>query len=117
MNWLPILIGIYCNLVDEVIDQIEHFGRKFENLNFMVSPPISEKKPKEIIKSYFENILSSINTKNQIYLINHPPQFAGNEIEPDLLKDIIEYTNLKGLNDEEKRQLMIVPFLLRIATS
>ena len=98
-NKIPILIGIYCNLVDDVIDQIEHFGRKFENLNFMVSPPISEKKPKEIIKSYFENILSSINTKNQIYLINNPPQFAGNEIEPDLLKDIIEYTNLKGIND------------------
>jgi len=98
-NKVPILIGIYCNLVDEVIDQIEHLGKKFENLNFMISPPISEKKPKEIIKSYFENILSSINPKNQIYLMNNPPQFAGNEIEPDLLKDLMEYTNLKGLND------------------
>ncbi len=98
-NKIPILIGIYCNLADEVIDQIDHLGRKFENLNFMVSPPISEKTPPEIIKSYFENILSSINTKNQIYLINNPLQFAGNEIEPDLLKIIIEYTNLKGIND------------------
>ncbi|NVM36021.1 MAG: dihydrodipicolinate synthase family protein [Candidatus Lokiarchaeota archaeon] len=98
-NSVPILIGIYCNLVDEVIDQIEHLGKKFENLNFMISPPVSEKKPKEIIKSYFENILSSINPKNQIYLMNNPPQFAGNEIEPDLLKDLMEYTNLKGLND------------------
>ena len=98
-NKIPIFIGIYCNLVDEVIEQIEHLGKKFEDLNFMISPPFSEKKPKEIIKSYFENILSSINPKNQIYLINNPVQFAGNEIEPDLLKNFMEYGNLKGLND------------------
>ncbi len=98
-NKIPILIGIYCNLVDDVIEQIEYFEKKFENLNFMISPPISEKKPKEMIKSYFENILDSINPKNQIYLMNNPSQFAGNEIEPDLLKDLMEYENLRGLND------------------
>ncbi|MFX0137963.1 MAG: dihydrodipicolinate synthase family protein [Candidatus Hodarchaeota archaeon] len=96
---IPILIGIYDDYPDEVIDQIENLGKKFEDLNFMISPPLLEKKSIETIKSYFENILSSINPKNQIYLINNPPQFAGNEIEPNLLKNLMEYPNLKGLND------------------
>ena len=98
-NKIPILIGIYDDYVDEVIDQIENLGKKFEDLNFMISPPLLEKKSIETIKSYFENILGSINPKNQIYLINNPPQFAGNEIEPNLLKNLMEYPNLKGLND------------------
>ncbi len=98
-NKIPIIIGVYGNHADDVLEQIEYLGKKFEVLNFMISPPFSEKKPKEIIDSYFENILSSINVKNQIYLINNPLQFAGNEIEPDLLKNLMEYENLKGLND------------------
>ncbi len=65
----------------------------------MLSPPISEKKTTDTIKSYFENILGSVNPKNQIYLINNPLRFAGNEIEPDLLQNLMEFTNLKGLND------------------
>lgn len=96
---IPILIGIYDDHIDKVIDQIENLGKKFEDLNFMISPPLLEKKSIETIKSYFENILGSINPKNQIYLINNPPQFAGNEIEPNLLKSLMEYPNLKGLND------------------
>ncbi|MFX1304651.1 MAG: dihydrodipicolinate synthase family protein [Promethearchaeota archaeon] len=96
---IPLLIGIYDDHIDEIINQIENLGKKFENLNFMISPPLLEKKSKEMIKSYFENILGSINPKNQIYLINNPPQFAGNEIEPNLLKNLMEYPNLKGLND------------------
>jgi Ser/Thr protein kinase RdoA (MazF antagonist) len=65
----------------------------------MISPPILEKKPVEVIKSYFENILGALGSKNQIYLINNPPKFAGNEIEPNLLKDLMDFTNLKGLID------------------
>lgn len=96
---IPILIGIYGDIVDEVIDQIENLGKKFVDLNFMISPPITEKENLDTINSYFENILGSINPRHQIYLINNPPQFAGNEIEPDLLKNLMEYSNLKGLND------------------
>lgn len=96
---IPILVGIYGNQVDNIIDQIEIIGKKFEDLNFMISPPISEKKSTDTIKSYFENILGSVNPKNKIYLINNPLQFAGNEIESDLLQNLMEFTNLKGLND------------------
>lgn len=96
---IPLLIGIYDYHIDEIIGQIENLGKKFEDLSFMISPPLLEKKSKETIKSYFENILDSISPKNQIYLINNPPQFAGNEIDPNLLKNLMEYPNLKGLND------------------
>ncbi|MFW9989304.1 MAG: dihydrodipicolinate synthase family protein [Candidatus Odinarchaeota archaeon] len=99
LNNTPIIISVYSDHVDDALEQIDYLGKKFENLNFMISPPISEKKPNEIISSYFENILSSMNRKNQIYLVNNPPKFAGNEIEPDLLKNLIEYENLQGLND------------------
>ncbi|MFX0138984.1 MAG: dihydrodipicolinate synthase family protein, partial [Candidatus Hodarchaeota archaeon] len=96
---VPILIGIYANQIDKILNQIETLGKKFGDLNFMISPPISEKISIDAMKSYFENILGSINLKNQIYLINNPPLFAGNEIEADLLKKLKEFTNLKGLND------------------
>ncbi|MFX0103972.1 MAG: dihydrodipicolinate synthase family protein [Candidatus Hodarchaeota archaeon] len=96
---VPILVGIYGNQIDKVLNQIENLGKNFQDLNFMISPPFSEKIPIDNMKSYFENILGSISLKNQIYLINNPLLFAGNEIEPDLLKNLIKYTNLKGLND------------------
>ncbi|MFX1601132.1 MAG: dihydrodipicolinate synthase family protein [Promethearchaeota archaeon] len=96
---IPILVGIYCNQVDDLINQLENLGKKFEYLSFMISPPILEKEPVEVIKTYFENILGSSTIKNQIYLINDPPQFAGNEIEPNILKDLMEFPNLKGIND------------------
>ncbi len=96
---IPLLVGIFGNEPEGVIDQIESIGKKFENLSFMISPPISEKQPEDVIISFFENILSSINPNNQIYLINNPLDFSRNEIDPESLKKLIEFTNLKGLND------------------
>jgi len=96
---IPILIGIYSNEADESINQIENLGKKFDYLNFMISPPFKEKKPEDGLKSFFENILGSTTIKNPIYLINNPPQFAGNEIDPILLKSLIQFPNLKGIND------------------
>ncbi|MFX1366249.1 MAG: dihydrodipicolinate synthase family protein [Promethearchaeota archaeon] len=98
-NKIPILTGIFSNLVDDAIEQVDLLGKKFENINFMLSPPVSEKKDNDIIKSFFENIFDSVNHNNQIYLINNPSQFAGNEIKPELLKDLMVYENFKGLND------------------
>ncbi|MFX1379338.1 MAG: dihydrodipicolinate synthase family protein [Promethearchaeota archaeon] len=96
---IPIMVGLYGDLADDIIEKIESLGKKFENLYFLISPPLTEKKPLADIKSYFENIFSSIASKNQIYLINNPPLFAGNEIEPTLLNNLIEFPNLKGLID------------------
>jgi dihydrodipicolinate synthase/N-acetylneuraminate lyase len=98
-NRIPILIGIHGNSANDVINQIESLGRKYEDLNYMISPPAVEKLPLDTINSYFENILSSINPKNKIYLNNNPPLCARNEIEPNSLKKLTEFTSLKGLND------------------
>jgi dihydrodipicolinate synthase/N-acetylneuraminate lyase len=95
----PILIGIYGADADEVIEQIEHLGKHFDKLNYMIPPPISENLSSEGIRSYFENILGSINPRNQIYLYNDPLQFVKNEIEPTWLKELTNFSNLRGLND------------------
>ena len=96
---VPIIIGIYGDDVNNIINQIETFAKKFTGLNFMISPPITQKKSNQDIKLYFENILSSINPKNQIFILNNPSLFAGNEITPNLMKELLEFSNLKGLND------------------
>lgn len=95
----PIIIGIYGDDVDDILNQIETLGKKFNDLNFMITPPITKKMSTQDIKSYFENILSSVDPKNQIYMLNNPDLFAGNEITPNLIKELLEFSNLKGLND------------------
>ena len=95
----PIMIGVYSNEVENSIDQMEDLAKRFNDINFMISPPISEKISNDSLKLYFENILGAINFKNQIYLHNNPDQFAGNEIEPEILNYLRDFPNLKGLND------------------
>ncbi len=95
----PIIIGIYGDDADDILNQIETLAKKFTALNFMITPPITKKLSSQDIKSYFENILSSIDPKNQIYLHNNPGLFAGNEITPNLIEELLEFSNLKGLND------------------
>jgi dihydrodipicolinate synthase/N-acetylneuraminate lyase len=98
-NRNPLLIRIYGNSTDNIINQIESLGRKYEDLNYMISPPVTEKIPSNAIHSYFENILGSINPKTNIYLINNPSESSRNEIEPASLKILTDFTSLKGLND------------------
>ncbi|MFX1374923.1 MAG: dihydrodipicolinate synthase family protein [Promethearchaeota archaeon] len=96
---IPLLVGIYGNSTDEIIDQVENIGRKYQDLNYMISPPILEKISSDAMNSYYENILSSVNSKNKIYLNNDPTKFAKNEINPTLLEDLTEFPNLRGLSD------------------
>ncbi|MFX0028985.1 MAG: dihydrodipicolinate synthase family protein [Candidatus Hermodarchaeota archaeon] len=95
----PILVRIHDNNANDIINHIEALGKRYEDLNYMISPPSSEKLPSDAIYSYFENILGSINPRTNIYLYNNPLQCARNEIEPSFLKDIIKFPNLKGIND------------------
>ncbi|MFX1311289.1 MAG: dihydrodipicolinate synthase family protein [Promethearchaeota archaeon] len=98
-NQIPLIIGIYSNKADDIVNQIETLTKKFTALNFMISPPIMNKLSFQDMKSYLENILSSIDAKSQIYIYNNPLLFGGNEITPDLIKELLQYPNLKGLND------------------
>ncbi|MFX0081363.1 MAG: dihydrodipicolinate synthase family protein [Candidatus Hodarchaeota archaeon] len=96
---IPILVGIYGADAEEIIEQIENIGKNFNELNYLIPPPISDNLSSEEIRSYFENILGSINPRNQIYLYNNPLQFVKNEIDPNWLTKLTEFPNLRGLND------------------
>ncbi len=95
----PILVGVYSNETEDLINQMEELAKKFNDINFLISPPFSEKISDQSLKSYFENIFEAINFKNHIYLHNNPDQFAGNEIDPEILHNLKDFPNLRGLND------------------
>ena len=52
----PILVGIYGNTADVIIEQIENLGKKYDEISFMITPPFSEKISSDAVESYFENI-------------------------------------------------------------
>lgn len=84
-NRIPILLGAFGNHAEEVINQIELLGKQYNDLNFVITPPISRKLNEYNLESYFENILGSITLRNQIFLYNNPNRFAGNEIRPETM--------------------------------
>ncbi|MBY8983501.1 MAG: dihydrodipicolinate synthase family protein [Candidatus Lokiarchaeota archaeon] len=96
---IPTLIRLYSDDEESILEEIGNLSKRFEDLEFMISPPISRKISEDNIKSYFESILGSINPKRQILLYNNPLQCAGNNIDPDVLKTLIKFPSLMGLND------------------
>lgn len=98
-NKIPLMLGINGEELDDIIEQVEVLGKKFNELNFIFTPKFSEKRNSSELKSYFENILSSLTLDNPIFLYNNPVQFARNEIEPEILRNLVEFPNLKGIID------------------
>ncbi|MHA2048014.1 MAG: dihydrodipicolinate synthase family protein [Promethearchaeota archaeon] len=98
-NKTPLLIGVDGPNADSVIEQISILGKRFKNLNYLICPLFAKKLSDNSIKSYFETILGAIESNDKIYLNNNPLKTAGNEIEPDILKSLTEFDNLRGIND------------------
>jgi dihydrodipicolinate synthase/N-acetylneuraminate lyase/aminoglycoside phosphotransferase (APT) family kinase protein len=96
---IPILVGLFGNSPDEILNQMDILRKKFEDLNYLIFPPISEKITLDSLESYLETILGASDPKSHLYLNNNPLLSGNNEIEPELLKNLIEFPNLKGLND------------------
>ncbi len=96
---VPIIVGVSGNDVEDIIQQIEDLGKKFNKLSFVISPPNKEKVLPNEIKSYFEKLLSSVSPNNNIYVYNNPIQFNGNEITREIINDLIKFSNLKGIID------------------
>jgi len=99
-NKIQILLNIIGSGEENAIDQLNELGKKYMKLSFVLAPPLYEKYSSFELNSYFENILSSINIKNPIFLYNNPSKYYGNEINPDILTKMRDFSNLRGLIDD-----------------
>jgi len=100
---IPILVGVFGNDPNEIIDEIEQFGKKFKKLHFILPPPFLETSDDEGVKVYYMTILEALNVNNKIILYNNPKLFANNNISPNILNDLIEYPNLIGIKDSSEK--------------
>jgi len=98
----PILVGIYGNEIETILNQMENLGKKYEALNFVLTPPHSQYLPTNDLKNYFEHILDSFSSKNHVYFYNRPKKFMKNEITPEILKELFKFSNVKGVMDSTK---------------
>lgn len=94
---IPILVGVLGNELEEIIDELDELGKKFDKLNFVLAPPLIERKSD--LESYFTEIIDSINIRNHIFLSNNPKEFAGNEINPNFIKKLLDIPNFCGIID------------------
>jgi dihydrodipicolinate synthase/N-acetylneuraminate lyase/fructosamine-3-kinase len=98
----PILVGIYGNEIETILNQMENLRKKYEALNFVLMSPHSQNLPPNDLKNHFEHILDSFNSKNHIYFYNKPKKFMNNEIKPEILKELFKFSNVKGVIDSTK---------------
>jgi Ser/Thr protein kinase RdoA (MazF antagonist)/dihydrodipicolinate synthase/N-acetylneuraminate lyase len=98
-NKTPILVNILTEPQETLINQIEELGKQFNEINFVLSNPILEKKDSNLLLNYFETIFETSNAKNPIYLYNNYHEFAKNEINPAIVKNLLKYSNFNGIID------------------
>jgi 4-hydroxy-tetrahydrodipicolinate synthase len=108
---VPIFAGIFANQVNEALDEMEELGKKFNDLRFVIGPPYQQKTTKEEIGPYFENIIGSTELKNPIYLYNNPLLFNDLDIEPQILNKVIDFPNLRGIQDSSEKINKYVSYL------
>ena len=64
---IPTIIRLYSNDEEDIIEEIGNLSRRFEDLRYMISPPISKRITVDNLKSYFENILGSIKGRRNTF--------------------------------------------------
>ena len=99
----PLLVGAFGNQIEDVINQIDILGKKFTNLNFFIAPPFAKKLAMDELTLFFENILSSLNVTNNIFLYHNPELFFGNEINPTIVQELRKFQNLRGIKDDSNK--------------
>ena len=107
-NKIPILCGVFGNQADEILNQMEQLGNVFKDLysqrRFTVSlaylaPTFKKKLSFTELDAFLENSIGSFNLHNKIILYNNPTNFAKNEIETDHIKNLLNFSNVKGIKD------------------
>lgn len=99
-NKSHILLNVIGNGKQNAIDQLNDIGKTYPNLFFVLAPPINQKYSSSELTSHFETILNTTNIKNPIYLYNNPSKYYGNEINPDVIRKLSDFSNLRGLIDD-----------------
>ncbi|MBD3341371.1 MAG: phosphotransferase [Candidatus Lokiarchaeota archaeon] len=102
-NRIPIFIAIYGNEVEKVVNQVDNLSKKFDNLNYVLTPPLSKKMGEDSLKNYFRDILKALSEKITIYIHNNPTKFSGNEVNPNILKELKNILNFKGFIDSSDK--------------
>ena len=95
-----ILLNIIGNREENAIDQLNDLGKTYPNLFFVLAPPLNKKYSSSELSSYFETIFDTTNIKNPIFLYNNPSKYYGNEINPDIITKIRNFSNFRGLIDD-----------------
>ncbi|MFX0017358.1 MAG: dihydrodipicolinate synthase family protein [Promethearchaeota archaeon] len=94
---IPLLVEVLGNEVEEIIDDLDELGKKYDTLNLVIAPPLIEKKLD--LESYFTEIFDSISIKNYIFLSNNPKGFTRNELNPKFIKKLLDIPNFSGFID------------------
>ena len=98
-NKIPILCGVFGNQADEILNQMEQLGNVFKDLYFVLAPPFKKKLSFTELDAFLENSIGSFNLHNKIILYNNPTNFAKNEIETEHIKNLLNFSNVKGIKD------------------
>lgn len=94
---VPIMVGVLGNEVEEIVKELNDLGKKFNEINFVLAPPYKEKINE--LQSHFTQIFDSLSIRNSIFLCNNPLEFAGNEITPKIVGELMDLRQISGIID------------------
>ncbi|MFX0031638.1 MAG: dihydrodipicolinate synthase family protein [Promethearchaeota archaeon] len=93
----PLIVGVLGNEWEEIAEELNNLGKKFNEVGFVLAPPFNEKISN--LYSYFTQIFESVNIKNPIFLCNNPSEFGENEFTPEIVKNLIDNAYISGIID------------------
>ena len=99
----PIIVGVFGKNVDDILNEMGELGDIYSDIGFIIGPPLEKKIQAKELTDYYENILTSTELENPIYIYNNPPFFQGVDIQPDILDQLIKFPNLKGLKESSEK--------------
>jgi dihydrodipicolinate synthase/N-acetylneuraminate lyase len=98
---LPLLIGVYGNSPEEVIEDVHLCLEIIPQAAIIIPPPTNRLIEKEEQFHFFDSIMKQIHVP--IYLYNNPSNFGGTTIDVDVVFDLIKnHPHFKGIKDSSE---------------